>query len=215
MWPLRHGHFNTFQVISGQCLLITEGMIEPLSGLLSYLNITSQAVVWYPARSHYSGNGSTSFYCWITLYVEHLTGELQLPIWNFLFDSAGNRTQDLPDTEWMLYHEATTLVSDTENVLYHKATSASDVKFVTLKLAWINMLRKCLLTSEHEVDQNKTASCSWKNFELKRFNLTKVLTTTGNVRRGPESSLDENYSRINILLIDITNITRGPHGLMR
>ena len=39
------------------------------------------------------------------LYVRHLTTKLQLPILNLWFNSAGNRTQDLPDTERMLYHE--------------------------------------------------------------------------------------------------------------
>ena len=41
----------------------------------------------------------------IGLIVE--TKEHQILIWNLLFHSAGYRTRDLQDTEWMLYHETT------------------------------------------------------------------------------------------------------------
>ena len=92
-------HFRSYQ----DCACIPEGMI-PLYSVVSLKYHTAGTIVWYPTWSHYSGIGSISFCIELyPLYVEHLKREHQLPIWNLWFDSAGNRTWDLPDTERM-YH---------------------------------------------------------------------------------------------------------------
>ena len=54
--------------------------------VLSYWNITPQV------QSYDIRNRLTSFALNYSLYVECLTREIQLPIWNLWFDSAGNRT---------------------------------------------------------------------------------------------------------------------------
>ena len=99
--------FNTFQVISGQWLLVTEGMITTLYSLKYHI---PGIVIWYPppptVTSYYSGNWSPSF-C-VELHVPFICQafdkEASTTDWNLWFDSAGNKTLDLPDTEWILYY---------------------------------------------------------------------------------------------------------------
>ena len=68
--------FNTFPVISGKYLLVTDGMITTLYSAASLKYHTTDIVLWYHARSHYSG---------IPCYVKHLTRELQLKNLNLWF----------------------------------------------------------------------------------------------------------------------------------
>ena len=101
--------FNTFQVISGRWLFAIEAMITPLPIVLAHWNrnIKPQAkkVAWYPNPVTLFWQHVNQFLRWTTL-----TGELQLPLWNILFDSAWNRTRDIQDKKRMLYHEATAMV---------------------------------------------------------------------------------------------------------
>ena len=100
-------HSNTFQVISGWCLLVTEDIMITLFCRLTEISnhrhnhIISRpvALFWPLVNQFYSLN--------YLLYVKHLTRELQLPIRNLRLDSVGNRTRDHPDTERLLYHEST------------------------------------------------------------------------------------------------------------
>ena len=85
---------NTFHVISVRCLPVTEGMITTLRCCIteSEISHSRHAVVWYPVRSHYSGNGSSSF---CVEYVEHLASEesfdyrfhmyMYLNFWNVIY----------------------------------------------------------------------------------------------------------------------------------
>ena len=98
--------FNTFQVISGRWLLVTEGMAIYSAGSLKFQ--TASTVVRYPAPSHYSGNGVNKFFHWPTLYISCIWQ------WSFnysfeIFGLTGNQNQDFPDMEWMLYHKATSV----------------------------------------------------------------------------------------------------------
>ena len=74
--------FNTFQVIPGWYLLVTEGMITTLECCLTEISYHRHSL-WYPAQSHYSGNWSTSlcvdlpFICW-TVYPNRVTSYLQM-----------------------------------------------------------------------------------------------------------------------------------------
>ena len=76
------------QVISGWCLFLTEGMITTVS--LKYH--TAGTVVWYLVRSHYSGNGSTSFCVELPFICRAFDKGASTTIWNLWFDLAGNRT---------------------------------------------------------------------------------------------------------------------------
>ena len=57
--------FNLFQVIPGQCLLVTEGMNydKPLYCCITQISLHAKFYDYYlyPTQSHYSGNKSTSF----------------------------------------------------------------------------------------------------------------------------------------------------------
>ena len=62
--------FNTSQVISGRWLIVTKDITEIH---------TTYPVVWYPARSHYSGRRTTSFFPLnYPFFVEHFTRQFQL-----------------------------------------------------------------------------------------------------------------------------------------
>ena len=86
--------FNTFQVIPGQCLLITvyDNHFTLYHTAVSHMMSRPVTLFWQQVNQFFHLN---------TLYVEHLTRELQLSIWNHWF-WLGIET----DTERMLYHKA-------------------------------------------------------------------------------------------------------------
>ena len=81
---------NIFQVISGRCLLVIEDM---LTSAVSLKYHTAGTVVWYPARSHYSGNGSNSFFVELPFICRVFDKGASTTNLKSLVCKAGNRTR--------------------------------------------------------------------------------------------------------------------------
>ena len=93
--------FNTFWVISGRCLLVQcnrwyDKHFMMLSHSNKILHHRQGRMIARP-RHIILSTGQPVFALTYPLYVEHLTRELQLNMWNLWFVPAGNRTRDIPD----------------------------------------------------------------------------------------------------------------------
>ena len=93
--------------------------------VLPHYNITPQAHLYDFLTLNYS------------LYIEHLTMELQLPIWNLWLDSADNRTRDLPDMEWMFYSDSYGVSDEFLRLKYIIVNDIHMNKTINLKLVYI------------------------------------------------------------------------------
>ena len=104
--------FNTFQVVSGRCLLITGYDNQPLCSVVSLKYHSAGTVTWNDPISPghiLLATGQSGFALNYPFYVERLSREIQLPIWNLWLDSALNRTPAFQTRSERSKHSATEL----------------------------------------------------------------------------------------------------------